>query len=301
MARPLRIEYPGAVYHITARGNQKLPIFLDNTDRSTFLSILGETCHRYNWFCYAYCLMDNHYHLVIETVDGILSLGMALLNGKYTQKFNFRQNKVGHVFQGRYKAILVDREKYLLELIRYVSLNPVRAKMVSSPDKWKHSSYLTTVGRARNPGFLSREWILDQFDQDYQRSIKAFKTFVEKGISLPSPLEKTHGNAFLGDKTFIKKAMKFSRGRKRFKDIPKVERFADRPNIKAIFSTVTTNIEKREAIYRAHIKFGYKFIEIARYLKVHSSTVSRALQKYLAEKEARRNSEQFNGGRRKNV
>jgi REP element-mobilizing transposase RayT len=139
MARPLRIEYPGAVYHITSRGNAYQDVFLDDADRERFLEVLKQTVDRFNWLCHAYCLMMNHYHLLIETVDPTLSRGMRQLNGVYTQAFNRRHERVGHLFQGRYKAILVEKETYLLELSRYIVLNPVRAKMVKKPEEWEWS------------------------------------------------------------------------------------------------------------------------------------------------------------------
>ena len=127
MARPIRIEFAGALYHITSRGDRREAIYEDDTDRFRFLEVLGEVVERFNWRCHAYCLMTNHYHLVVETVDGNLSKGMRQLNGVYTQWSNRRHRRTGHLFQGRYKAILVDSEAYLLELARYVVLNPVRA------------------------------------------------------------------------------------------------------------------------------------------------------------------------------
>ncbi|MBW2056862.1 MAG: transposase, partial [Deltaproteobacteria bacterium] len=144
MARPLRIEYPGAVYHITSRGNARLPVFDDDFDRRAFLTILEDVVKRYNWLCHAYCLMENHYHLVLQTVDANLSLGMRYLNGVYTQRFNRRHHRAGHVFQGRFKSILVEQESYLLELCRYVVLNPVRAGMVKHPAAYGWSSYRAT-------------------------------------------------------------------------------------------------------------------------------------------------------------
>jgi REP-associated tyrosine transposase len=133
MARPLRIEFAGALYHVTARGNNREAIFLgaDEADREAFLEILGAICERFNWVCHAYCLMTNHYHLLIETPDANLSGGMRQLNGVYTQYVNRTHRRVSHLFQGRFKGILVEREGYLLELARYVVLNPVRAGMVS--------------------------------------------------------------------------------------------------------------------------------------------------------------------------
>ena len=133
MARPLRIEYPGAVYHVTSRGNARKKIFLDDIDRDEFLATLGWVVERFGWGCHAYCLMDNHFHLLIETPKPNLSLGMRQLNGVYTQRFNRRHKRVGHLFQGRFKAILVERDSYLLELARYIVLNPVRIPIGDRP------------------------------------------------------------------------------------------------------------------------------------------------------------------------
>ena len=136
MARPLRIEYDGALYHITSRGNERKAIFRDDEDRVGFLEALQKVNERFNWICHAYCLMNNHYHLVVETPDGNLSKGMRQLNGVYTQYFNRKHHRVGHIFQGRYKSILIEKESYLLEVSRYVVLNPVRAKAVKKPEDW---------------------------------------------------------------------------------------------------------------------------------------------------------------------
>ena len=146
MARPLRIQYDGALYHITSRGNARKAIYRDDEDRRIFLDILFNVNKRYNWICHAYCLMNNHYHLIIETPDGNLSKGARQLNGVYTQTYNKRHHRVGHIFQGRYKAILVEKESHLLEVCRYVVLNPVRAKAVARPEEWRWSSYRGTSG-----------------------------------------------------------------------------------------------------------------------------------------------------------
>lgn len=147
MVRPLRIEFAGAVYHLTGRGNEKKPVFLDDEDRKIFLDLLDEVNKRYCWACHAYCLMDNHYHLLVETLKETLSIGMRQLNGVYTQAFNRRHGRVGHLFQGRFKAILIEKENHLLEACRYVALNPVRAGLVELPEQWKWSSYRLTAGR----------------------------------------------------------------------------------------------------------------------------------------------------------
>ena len=135
MARSIRIEYSGVLYHVTSRGDRREDIYEDDLDRELFLDIFGQVVDGWNWVCHAYCLMSNHYHLVIETPDGNLSKGMRQLNGVYTQASNRRHRRTGHLFQGRYKAILVDADAYLLELTRYVVLNPVRAGIVKDPGK----------------------------------------------------------------------------------------------------------------------------------------------------------------------
>jgi len=147
MSRPLRIEYAGALYHVTSRGDNKAAIYIDDEDRERFLQTLSEVCERYNWVLHTYCLMDNHYHLLIETPESNLSIGMRHLNGVYTQRFNRKHERVGHVFQGRFKSIIVQRESYLLELARYIVLNPVRARMVRKAKNWPWSSYQATGGQ----------------------------------------------------------------------------------------------------------------------------------------------------------
>jgi len=170
------------VYHVTARGNAREPIFFDDEDRQSFLTILGSVVNRFNWLCHAYCLMGNHYHLLIETPDGNLSRGMRQLNGVYTQKVNRRYSRVGHLFQGRFKSILVDKGSYLLELARYVVLNPVRAKLVKDPKDWEWSSYRATVGMTTIPKFLSPDWILSQFGSQREEAQAAYRHFVAEGI-----------------------------------------------------------------------------------------------------------------------
>ena len=133
MARPLRIEFAGALYHLSSRGDRRKAIFPGDPDREDWLAALGNVCSHFDWVVHACCRMSNHHHLLVETVDGNLSRGMRQLNGHYTQRFNRRHGLVGRLFEGRYKAILVQKEAYLFELTRYVVLNPVRAGMVREP------------------------------------------------------------------------------------------------------------------------------------------------------------------------
>ncbi len=160
MARPLRVELSGGVYHITSRGDRREHIYLSDVDRDAWLELLGHVCARFNWVCHAYCLRSNHYHLVIETPEGNLSQGMRQLNGVYTQWVNRNHGRVGHVFQGRYKAILVEKDSYLLELARYVVLKPVRAGMVGDAGDWPWSSYLAMTGQVPVPVWLKTDWLL---------------------------------------------------------------------------------------------------------------------------------------------
>ncbi|MDP2269071.1 MAG: transposase, partial [Deltaproteobacteria bacterium] len=165
MARPLRIEYPGAFYHITARGNEQKDIFRDDKDRERFLGYLETAVGRYKAVIHVYCLMSNHYHLLLSTPEGNLSQIMRHINGGYTTWFNKRHNRYGHLFQGRYKAILVDADPYAGELSRYIHLNPVRAGMVRQPEQYQWASYTAYSGRAKIPRWLTTDWLLQYFGQ----------------------------------------------------------------------------------------------------------------------------------------
>jgi len=178
MARPLRIEFTGALYHVTSRGNERHDIFFTDDDRRAFLATVEKVCGRFNWLCHAYCLMSNHYHMLIETPEANLSKGMRQLNGVYTQHVNRRYGRVGHLFQGRFKGILVQKEAYLLELVRYIVLNPVRAGMVKEPEEWPWSSYRDTVRSTKDVQFLCTDWLLSAFGDKRPVATRAFARFV---------------------------------------------------------------------------------------------------------------------------
>jgi putative transposase len=283
MARPLRIEYPGALYHVMTRGNGKQKIFRNDKDRQTFLDLLNHIRARFRFICHAYCLMDNHYHLIIETPDGNLSWGMRQLNGVYTQKYNRNHKKTGHVFEGRFKAIIVDKDSYLLELSRYVVLNPVRIQMVEYPEEFKWSSYRSTIGLEESPPFLTIDWILGQFSKRKKTAEKLYADFVYEGTSRPSPWKDLKGQIFLGDKRFIEKHK--SPLFEREKEIPHSQRYADRPELSDIFSyhIPRNKIVRDELMTKAHLTYGYTMKEISDYLGIHYATVSRAIMR--AEKE----------------
>ena len=281
MARPLRIEFDGAVYHITSRGNAREPVFITDANRSVFLDILKKTCKRFNWFCHAYCLMDNHYHLVIETPDGNLSKGMRQLNGIYTQTFNKRQQRVGHVFQGRYKALLIEKESYLLQVSRYVVLNPVRAKMVQSPEEWGWSSYRGTDGLEKPHPSLTTDWILKQFDKQRESARKSYKEFVMSGIGNESIWKEVKSQSLLGGEVFIKKLISCVKGKEEIKEIPRRQRYIERPGLDALFkkSLEITKRERNLKIAESVEKYGYNQKEVADYLGLHYSTISRLMKK----------------------
>jgi REP element-mobilizing transposase RayT len=281
MTRPLRIEYAGAVYHITSRGNEKKPVFKDDEDREAFLSTLLRVNKRYNWICHAYCLMDNHYHLLIETPDGNLSLGMRQLNGVYTQTFNRRHNRAGHLFQGRYKAILIQKETHLLEVCRYVVLNPVRARMTENPEAWKWSSYAATAGKASVHPCLTTVWALGQFGSRRGAAEKGYRQFVRWGIGKESVWTGVKGQALLGEDDFVDRHADHLRKHKDVPEIPRGQRYANRPRLEKIFPhSVLKDKNKRDRkIAEAVEKHGYTQRAVADHLGMHYSHVSQILNR----------------------
>ncbi|RII00700.1 addiction module toxin RelE [candidate division NPL-UPA2 bacterium Unc8] len=283
MTRPLRIEFNGAVYHITSRGNAKQTIFLDEKDFADFLGVLCQVVKRYHLILHAFCLMNNHYHLLIETPEGNLSRGMRQLNGLYTQRFNQRHQRVGHLLQGRYKAILVDKDNYLLELCRYVVLNPVRAKIVKDPKDWKWSAYRATIGYKGIP-CLTTDWILSQFGNEKKAASRQYQEFVYSGIKAESPLKVVKGQLFLGQDNFMDKMKSLIAGKEKLKEIPREQRYITRPPLKEIFDYKDKE-SKDQAMYEACLQYGYTLKDIAEYIDVHYTTVSRVIKKIEGENE----------------
>ena len=276
MTRPLRLEFPGALYHVTARGNRQSPIFLDDHDRYAWTEILGKICVRCNFVVYAYCQMGNHHHLMIETAEGNLSQGMRQLNGGYTQNFNRRHGMVGHVLQGRYKSILVQKESYLLELARYVVLNPVRAGLVTSPTDWKWSSYRATVGDSDGNDWLSTDALLAYFGASRDMAIQSYREFVERGAGTASPLASVAHQLFLGHAAFVREhAERTVRGNS--ESVAKSQRRAA--------GLTLPEYEKRfpvrdEAMARAYQSTAFSMVDIGAHFGVKRSTVSRAIKKF---------------------
>ena len=288
MARPLRLEYPGAVYYVTARGNAGQEIFLNDEDREAFLETLSTVVERFHWIVHAYCLMTNHYHLLIETPEANLSRGMRQLNGVATQGFNRRHVRTGHVLEGRFKAILVEKGSHLLELARYVVQNPVRAKAVLHPRLWKWSSYRATSQETGVPDFLTVDWILAQFRSKRELPERGYRRFVAEGKGL-AVWDDLRGGVLLGSDAFVKKLSRLLHGKADMKEIPQAQRRATRPSLEKLFQGKTKDKAKRDrAIHEAVVRHGYTQSAIARYLDLHYSTVSRTLKQVDAARETPR-------------
>lgn len=199
MTRPLRLEFPGALFHVMSRGNAKQSIFLDDVDRELYLTLLGRCVERSDWILPKYSLMPNHVHLVIQLRCNTLSKGMQWLNSEYARIFNGRHRRVGHVFQGRFKAILVEKESYYLNVVRYVVLNAVAAEMVAAPEHYKWSSHRATIGDVPAPPWLAVDDVLAQFSPDREVAIERYRAFVNAAAAVDDdPFKNVVGQAYLG-------------------------------------------------------------------------------------------------------
>ncbi|MDD4903468.1 MAG: transposase [Candidatus Bipolaricaulis sp.] len=273
MARPLRIAYEGAVYHVTSRGNARQDIFLVDSDRKAFVDLLGDTVNRFTWICHAYCLMTNHYHLLVETPEANLSHGMRHLNSVYTQAFNRRHMRCGHVLQGRFKAIVVEKDAYLLELVRYVVLNPVRAEAVRSARDWPWSSYRATAGMEQAPGFLTTSWILRQFHRTPERAMKLYRDFVKQGREVEAWSD-LRGGILLGTDGFVDKLRPLLTDYEALREIPRRERLATHPSLDELFADVHTKEDRDRKIHAAVRAHQYTLQAVADFLGLCRSTIS---------------------------
>jgi REP element-mobilizing transposase RayT len=271
MARPIRIEFSGAVYHVTSRVDRQEDIYDSDDDRNLFLKILGEVCERFNWECHCYCLMSNHYHLLIRTPDANLSQGMRQLNGVYTQASNRAKNRVGHVFQGRYKAIMVEKQNYLVELCRYIVLNPVRARMVRAAKDWPWSSYRATIGQVSSPSWLTTEWMLASFNKKKGYAINGYKKFVSEGKCQPSPWSMLKNQVYLGDDEFVEKLNLLIDKNKVLDEVPSSQR---RIVAKPISFYENKANSRNGAIISAYKSGEYSLKVIGEYFDLHYLKIS---------------------------
>jgi len=276
MTRPLRLEFSGALYHVTSRGDDRKKIYFEDADFELFLNTLGDVCEQYNWVIHAYCLMTNHYHLLIETPDGNLSKGMRQLNGVFTQAINRKHARVGHLFQGRYKSILVDKDAYLLELCRYIVLNPVRARMVESPAEWGWSSWHSMVGNMTPPVWLATDFVLSLFDRNRASAIKEYIEFVADGEGV-SIWDNLQHQIFLGGDDFIEKYQGMQHTLPgNLREIPLKQR---RKPVLSLAQYQQQSSTRDEAIFLAYKSGGYTLKQVGDHFKLHYSRVSRIVAK----------------------
>jgi len=270
VARPLRIEFAGAVYHVIGRGDAKQDVFLDGEDYARFIRLTRRVVDRLDWRILAYCLMPSHYHLAVETPEPSLSRGMRDLIGHYSQAFNARHGRVGHVFQGRFKALLIDQDTYLLQLVRYVLMNPVEAGLCAAPEAWRWSSYAGLFG-APNP-LVSAETagrIVAMVDADLARGRRRRRAFFRIGPGGGASTEVGLNRSIVGDEMFV------TRQRPRA-PVSRENSRADR-----VFSTLaefTSNARSRnDAIRAAYASGMFTQQAIARHFQLHYTTVSRII------------------------
>ncbi len=269
MSRPLRICIAGGIYHLIARGNAQGAIVLDDLDRRRFLEIFSRVVERFSWLCHSYCLMDNHYHLVVETPLPNLPSGMRQLNGLHAQFFNGRHNRCGHVFQARYRSILVEKESYLLALCRYVVLNPVRAGICSHPSDWPWSSYRATAGLSDAEPFLTTDWLLTQFAPTRKLAQKSYRDYIAEGLA--DALAQRVTGERLGEDDFLRETFGFDPP---LEEIPRVQVEPIAPPLEEIFAATA-----EMPIALAYRRHGYTLRQIADYLGCSYSTISRRLRR----------------------
>lgn len=288
MARPLRIEYPCAFYHITSRGNEQQDIFKSDTERERFLSYLESASERYGAVIHVYCLMGNHYHLLLETPEGNLSQIMRHINGAYTTYYNTKRQRAGHLFQGRYKAILIDADEYAEELSRYIHLNPVRAGVAGRPEEYRWSSYEYYIGKKQIPKWLTKDYILGYFGKETNAAQKKYSKFVNAliGKEYDSPLKDTIASTILGGINFVNEIKdKYLTNKKVDRNLPALRELR-RVSITEIIKEADsifrgdTVLSRKAVIYLSHRFGGRTLKEIGDYFNIGESAVSQTSKRF---------------------
>jgi REP element-mobilizing transposase RayT/predicted DNA-binding protein YlxM (UPF0122 family) len=287
MGRALRIEYPGAHYHVTSRGNERKDVFKSQKDREQFLSYLESAVNRYEAVIHAYCLMSNHYHLLLETPSGNLSKIMQHVNGAYTNYFNVKRKRNGHLFQGRYKAIVIEADEYVQELSRYIHLNPVRANMVAAPEEYRWSSYLDYIGARKRPEWLEISFVLDCFGKGEDR-FRKYRGFVEEllGSEYDSPFSGVVASTILGSESFVYELTeKHIDGKQSDRELPAARKLMSKPSLQAILEAVkdissSSRVTKNAGIYLCHKFSGAGLKEIGEKFGTKESAVSQASRRF---------------------
>ncbi|MDH3454320.1 MAG: transposase, partial [Desulfuromonadales bacterium] len=282
MARPLRIEFPGAFHHVMSRGNQKQLIYKNRRDRSKFLEYLESASVRYGANIHCYCLMDNHYHLLLETPDSNLAQIMRHINGAYTTYFNTKHRRVGHLFQGRYRSVLVDADTYCLALSRYIHLNPVKEGLSASPATYEWSSYRCYMDEQEAREWLQTNFLLSIMGQGSEVR-QRYQKYVEADDDSFNDLyaAKSASMAVLGRQEFVQEIReKHLANRHVSRDLPAARALRTRPEIQQIVDVVAGELRddhrlvKKMSIYLCHHFSGFSLKEIGAHFGVGESAVS---------------------------
>ena len=288
MARPLRIEYPGAFYHITSRGNERKAVFKSERDREKLLLYFGSATERYAASIHAYCLMDNHYHLLLETPAGNLSQIMHHINGAYTTYFNAKRARSGHLFQGRYKAILIEADEYAKELSRYIHLNPVRAGMCANPEEypWSSCRYYTVAAKALD--WLQRGFILGYFGSNNSVSMRRYRDFIQAGMEVgcDDPLAELKHSVILGSGEFVAEIRdRFLKHKVLDRDLPALRTILKKPSLDQIEQAVDAvllaepKLARQVKLHLCHRFSGMTLTEIGLRFGIGQSGVTQASQR----------------------
>jgi putative transposase len=299
MARQLRIEYSGAFYHVASRGNCRCAIFLSDDDRRYFLKCVRAACERFSCVIHVYCLMENHYHLFLETPRGKLSRIMHLINTSYSIYFNKKHGHCGHPFQGRYKAILVQAEEYARELAPYIHLNPVRVGIVDLPENYAWSNYRDYLGIVAPPPWTSTSFVLGLFGATQEEARRKYAEHVRWRLAqkFPSPLEEADSSGILGTPDFLKR---FSQGfpakecSAPDRELPQLRKLKPKPELSAVLAAAegslghTNKYARKSAIFFSHKNAAYTLKELGEFYRISISAISQICRKM--EKELR-----FNG------
>jgi putative transposase len=286
MGRPLRITYPGAHYHVTSRGNEQNDIFKSRRDREKFLSYLESSVARYGAKIHAYCLMTNHYHLLLETPVGNLSEIMRHINGAYTNYYNTKRKRAGHLFQGRYKAILIEADEYLMELSRYIHLNPVRCGLADMPESHFWSSYQDYIGKRSVPSWLCTDMVKERFGGS-----KNYQQFVEEmlGKEYENPMLQTVASTLLGSEPFVQEIMETHLdGKPVERNVPAIRELSKSRKIEMILENVRgsfedAKLEEKISIYLAHRHSGARLKEIGEYFGKKDTAVAQTSRRLMNE------------------
>ena len=282
MSRPVRIEFPGAVYHVTSRSKDNRTVFKDKEDKGAFLNVISNVVDRFGWLIHSYVLMKDHYHLVVEVPDANLSKGMRQLNGVYTQHFNRRHGKDGPIFQGRFKGVLLEKKNYLLPVCRHVVTNPNRSSEKDGDKKhsygsYKWSSYRALAGQVKAPEFLHVDDVLNHFGKREADAQRKYRDYVKAGVGEASPLDQRTSQVLLGSPRFVNEMQPILQGERLSKRGPKAVR--RRRSLDALFKRVDqkTRMERNDLIRRAHLDYGYTLMDIGDHLGLHYTTVSKVV------------------------